>query len=82
MLWTALTEIDWKGDVMTDLTRKIFKGLSLAGFLLVGWLASQFTQMSDMNAWAGSPPAPKITKAAGEAERGIAVFNVKGVCYY
>lgn len=82
MLRAALTEIDWKGDVMTDLTRKILRGLSLAGFLLVGWLASQFTQMSDMNVWAGSPPAPKSTKAAGDAERGRASFNGKGVCYY
>ena len=67
---------------MTDSTRKILKGLSLAGFLLVGWLASQFTQMSDMSVWAGSPPASKSTKTAGDTERGRAVFNGKGVCYY
>ena len=35
-----------------------------------------------MNAWAGPPPSPKSTKAAGDAERGRAVFNGKGVCYY
>ena len=50
--------------------------------LLVGWLASQFIHMSEMNAWAGAPPLPKSTKAAGNAERGRAVFNGKGVCYY
>jgi mono/diheme cytochrome c family protein len=82
LLRTALTEIDWKGDVMTDSTRKILRGLSLAGFLLVGWLAIQFTQMFDMNVWAASPSSPKSTKAAGDAERGRAVFNGKGVCYY
>jgi len=81
-LRAALTEIDWKGDAMTDSTRKILRGLSLAGFLLVGLLASQFTQMSEMNAWAGSPPSPKSIKAAGDAERGRTVFNGKGVCHY
>ena len=79
---TALTGIDWKGDVKTDSTYKILRGLSLAGFLLVGWLAIQFTQMYEMNAWAGSPLSPTSTKAAGDAERGRAVFNAKGVCYY
>ena len=56
--------------------------LNFFSILLVGWLAIQFTHMSDMNAWAGPPPAPKSTKAAGDAERGRAVFNGKGVCYY
>ena len=82
MLRTALTEIDWKGDVMTDSTRKILRRLSLAGFLLVGWLAILFTQMSDMNAWAGPQSSNKSTKGQGDAERGRAVFNGKGVCYY
>ena len=50
--------------------------------LLLGWLAIQFTQLSEINVWAGSPPSPKSTKAAGDAERGRAVFNGKGVCYY
>jgi mono/diheme cytochrome c family protein len=67
---------------MTDLTRKILKGLSLVGFLLVGWLAIQLAHMSEMNAWAGSQLSHKSTKAAGDAERGRAVFNGKGVCYY
>jgi mono/diheme cytochrome c family protein len=38
--------------------------------------------MPEMNAWAGSPPPSKSTKEAGDAERGRAVFNRKGVCYY
>jgi mono/diheme cytochrome c family protein len=67
---------------MTDLTRKILRGLSFVGFLLVGWLSIQLTHMSEMNVWAGSTPAPKSTKAAGDAERGRAAFNGKGVCYY
>jgi mono/diheme cytochrome c family protein len=67
---------------MTDSTRKILRRLSLAGFLLVGWLAILFTQMSDMNAWAGPQSSNKSTKAQGDAERGRAVFNGKGVCYY
>jgi cytochrome c553 len=67
---------------MNDSTRKILRGFSLAGFLLVGWLAIQFIHMSEMNAWASSPPSPKSTKTAGDAERGRAVFNGKGACYY
>ena len=67
---------------MTDLTRKILRGLSFVGFLLVGWLSIQLTHMSEMNAWAGSQLSHKSTKAAGDAERGRAVFNGKGVCYY
>jgi mono/diheme cytochrome c family protein len=81
-LRTALTEIDWKGDVMTDSMGKRLRRLSLTGFLLVGLPASQLIDMSEMNAWAGSPPSPKSTKEAGDAERGRAVFNGKGVCYY
>jgi mono/diheme cytochrome c family protein len=56
--------------------------LNFFGILLVGLLAIQFTHPSEMNVWAGSPPSPKSTKAAGDAERGRAVFNGKGVCYY
>ena len=66
----------------TDVRRKILRGLSLAGFFLVSWLVIQFTDMSEMNAWAGSPPSSKSTKAEGNAERGREVFNGKGVCYY
>ena len=65
-----------------DLTREILKGLSLAGFLLVGCLVLQFIAISEMNAWAGSPPSSKSAKAEGNAERGRKVFNGKGVCYY
>ena len=63
---------------MTDLTRKFLRGLSFVGLLSVGWLAIE----SEMNAWAEAPPAPKSTKAAGDAEQGRAVFNWKGVCHY
>jgi len=33
--------------------------LNFFSILLVGWLASQFIHMPEMNAWAGSPPSPK-----------------------
>jgi mono/diheme cytochrome c family protein len=56
--------------------------LNFFSILLVGWLAIQFTHLSDMNAWAGSQSSNKSTKAQGDAERGRAVFNGKGVCYY
>jgi mono/diheme cytochrome c family protein len=77
-----LREINWKGAVKIDLTREILKGLSLSGFLLVGCLVLQFMAISEMNAWAGSPPSSKSAKAEGNAERGREVFNGKGVCYY
>ena len=50
--------------------------------LLAGLLASMFTYMAEMNAWAGPSPSPKSTMPAGDAERGRTVFNGKGVCYY
>jgi cytochrome c len=56
--------------------------LALACFLFVGCWGGQFTGIAEMNAWAGSPPSSKSTKAAGDAERGRAVFNGKGVCHY
>ena len=77
-----MTEIEWKSDVMAGSARKILRGFSFAGFLLVGWSAIQFAHMSEMNTWAGSPASPKSPKAVGDVERGRAVFNGKGVCYY
>jgi mono/diheme cytochrome c family protein len=56
--------------------------LNFFSILLAGLLASQFTYMAEMNTWAGSPTLPKGTMPAGDAERGRAVFNGKGVCYY
>ena len=63
---------------MSDLTRRILRGLSFVGLLSVGWLAIE----SEMNAWAEAPPTFKSSKAGGAAERGRAVFNGKGVCHY
>jgi mono/diheme cytochrome c family protein len=56
--------------------------LKFFSILLAGLLASQFIYMVEMNTWAGSPTLPKGTMPAGDAERGRAVFNGKGVCYY
>ncbi|MEK6642260.1 MAG: cytochrome c [Nitrospirota bacterium] len=67
---------------MTDSKRKILRRFSFTSFFLVGWLAIQFVHLPEMNAWAGSLPLSKSTKAVGNAERGRAVFNGKGVCYY
>ena len=67
---------------MTDSKRGIIRGFSFAGFFLGGWLAIQFVHLAEMNVWAGSLPSSKGTTAAGDAERGRAVFNGKGVCYY
>ena len=56
--------------------------LKFFSILLAGLLASLCTYMAEMNTWAGSPTFSKSTKPAGDAERGRAVFNGKGVCYY
>ena len=56
--------------------------VSLTCFLFVGCWGIQFTDTVEMNAWAGSPSSSKSTRAAGDAERGRAVFNGKGVCHY
>ena len=67
---------------MTDSKRRILRGFFFVGFFLVGWLAIEFIHLPEINAWAGSLASSKSTKAAGDAERGRAVFNGKGVCYY
>jgi mono/diheme cytochrome c family protein len=56
--------------------------LNFSSILLAGLLASQFTYKAEMNTWADSPPSPKSTMPAGDAEQGREVFNGKGVCYY
>ena len=68
--------------MITSSTYKILSRHSLVAFVLVGWLVIQFTDMPEMNAWAGSPSSPKSTKMTGDAERGRVIFNGKGVCYY
>jgi mono/diheme cytochrome c family protein len=72
-------EIEWKGGTVSDLIRKLLRGFPLVGVFLVG---IHFAYMAELNVWAGSPASSKSTKVAGDAERGRAVFNGKGVCYY
>ena len=67
---------------MPDLKRRILRRLFLAGLLLMGLLTSELIHMAEMTAWAGSLPSSKGTKDAGDADRGRAVFNGKGLCYY
>jgi hypothetical protein len=74
--------IDRKDDRMTDPTNKILRGLTLACIASVVCWGSQFIEIAEMNAWAGSQPLPKSTRTTGDAERGRAVFNGKGVCHY
>ena len=70
-----------KGDAMSDSIRKVFGVFSLAG-IGIRWLAILLLLLSSVNAWAGSPSSNKSTKKQGDPERGRAVFNGKGVCYY
>jgi mono/diheme cytochrome c family protein len=67
---------------MADSKRRILLGFSFVGFFLLGLLAIEFIHLAGINVWAGSPASSKSTKVAGDAERGRAVFNGKGVCYY
>lgn len=67
---------------MVDPMRKMVKGVSLAGAFLLGWPAIQFAHLSDGHAWAGSRSSVQSAKTQGDAERGRAVFNGKGVCSY
>lgn len=68
--------------MVTDSARKTVGWLSLGYLVIVGLHASQFTFPSEMDVWAASPPPLTSTEGAGDAERGRAVFNGKGVCYY
>jgi mono/diheme cytochrome c family protein len=54
----------------------------LTSILLLLWLSGQVMFTPDMAAWAGSKPASKSEKVQGDPDRGRAVFNGKGVCYY
>jgi mono/diheme cytochrome c family protein len=56
--------------------RSMLRTFLLAGLLCLGWVASQTTTFPVMHALAG--PAP----AQGDAERGQAIFNGKGICYF
>jgi mono/diheme cytochrome c family protein len=67
---------------MTQVKVEVKRRPNYFTILLVGVLSTQFTYIAEMNVWAGSPPLPKNTTTAGDAERGRAVFNGKGVCYY
>jgi mono/diheme cytochrome c family protein len=68
--------------MVTDSARKTVGWLSLGYLVIVGLQASQFTFPSEMDVWAASSPPRTSTEGAGDAERGRAVFNGKGVCYY
>ena len=68
--------------MVTDSARKTVGWLSLGYLVIVGLYASQFTFPSEMDVWAASPPPLTSTEGAEDAERGRAVFNGKGVCYY
>lgn len=67
---------------MTDSLGKILRRLSLACVLFVGLSTIQFAEPFDMNVWAGSRPPKKSATDLGDAGRGRAVFNGKGICYY
>jgi mono/diheme cytochrome c family protein len=82
LLWTALTEVEGKDEVMIDQLRKIRRDLAIVCFLLAGLSAIQFTELFDMNVWAGPQSSKKSATDLGDAERGREVFNGKGVCSY
>lgn len=67
---------------MTDRTSKMFRGFFLACFFLAGLSAIQFTELFDMDVWAGPRSPKKSATDLGDAERGREVFNGKGVCSY
>jgi mono/diheme cytochrome c family protein len=68
--------------MVIDSARKMVGGLSVACFVILGLPAGQFTFPFEKDVWAASPPPLASTEGAGDAERGRAVFNGKGVCHY
>ncbi len=82
MLRSALTGDKRKGDVMSDAMRKILMGLFLAGVCVPVWPVSQFMHPSVRDAWAGAGSSAQSTQVRGDAERGRAIFNGRGVCHY
>lgn len=67
---------------MSDSARTILVGISLFGAIVLGWPAGQFTHQSGLDAWAGAGTSKKNATIQGDAERGRAIFNGKGVCHY
>jgi len=68
--------------MVIDSALKTVGGLSLAWLVIVGLPAGQLTFPFEKDVWAASPPPLASTEGAGDAERGRAVFNGKGVCHY
>ena len=46
-----------------SLNLNLFRAADFFSILLVGWLAIQFTHLSEMNAWAGPQSSNKSAKA-------------------
>ena len=67
---------------MTRLPYRTLTEGSRAIVMFWGLMALQLAPMCDMHARAGSRSSSESTTTQADAERGRAVFNGKGVCYY
>jgi mono/diheme cytochrome c family protein len=67
---------------MPEPIRRVIGTLSLVGTLSIGCLAIRTSLPPEHNALAADLPIVMIAQKPGEADRGRAVFNGKGVCYY
>lgn len=67
---------------MPEPTRRVIGTLYLVGTLSIGCLVIRASLPPENNALAADLPIVMIAQKPGEADRGRAVFNGKGVCYY
>ena len=74
--------IDRQGNAITDSTRKFFGGALSCRLFSRGLVGDPVHTHVSGECLGRFPPLPKSTKAAGDADQGRAIFNVKGACYY
>ena len=67
---------------MPEPIRCVIGTLFLVGTLSIGCLVVRASLPSEHNALAADVPMVMIVQKSGKAERGRAIFNGKGVCYY
>lgn len=67
---------------MSEPIRRVIGTLSLVGTLSIGCLVIRASLPPEHHALAADLPIVTIAQKPGQADRGRAVFNGKGVCYY
>lgn len=71
-----------RSDSSTQLISRAKRAVFVLGVLVVGGLCVETLPLSGAPTWAGPSSGSGMVKKQGDAERGRAVFNGKGICSY